>query len=308
MSHRVIRGVIAPNLTPFHADLGVDTARYVAHAKHLLADGCAGLAPFGTTGEALSVGMDERMALLEALVEAGIDPAKLIVGTGLTSLPDTVRLTRHAVELGVAGAMVLPPFYYKNVPDDGLFAHYASLIEMVGSDALKIYLYHIPQVSGVGLPIALVRRLREAFPDAIIGIKDSSGNWENTKALLEIDGLIVYPGSELPLLEALALGAPGCITATANLNASSIARVIDLFTDGHRDEARAAMEAATAFRLKMQEYAPIPAQKRLLALATGEEDWAVVRPPLVELEREAGRKLADELRAQAGFDLQAVAA
>lgn len=304
MAHPVIQGVIAPNLTPFRADLSVDTVRYVAHAKRLLAEGCAGLAPFGTTGEALSVGMDERMMLLEALVEAGIDPNRLIVGTGLTSLSDTARLSRHAVDLGVAGVMVLPPFYYKNVPDDGLFAHYAKLIEMVGPEGLAIYLYHIPQVAGVGLPVDLVRRLREAFPDTIVGIKDSSGDWENTRALLGIDGLIVYPGSELPLLEALVLGAPGCISATANLNAAGIAEVIELFNAGREKEARAAMAVARTFRLKMQDYAPIPGQKRLLALASGEEDWAVVRPPLVAMDRETGRRLAEELRSATGFELQ----
>jgi len=303
MAHTTIRGVIAPNLTPFHADLSVDKARYVAHARHLLANGCAGLAPFGTTGEALSVGIAERMDVLEALIEAGVDPARLIVGTGLTSLPDTARLTRHAVDQGVAGAMILPPFYYKNVSEEGLYAHYARLIEMVGSEKLAIYLYHIPQVSGVGLPVRLVARLREAFPDTVVGIKDSSGDWENTRALLAIEGLTVYPGNEMALIEAMGLGAPGCITATANLNGEALSNAIHLIADGRLEEAEPAMEKVKAFRAKFKGTAAIPAQKRLLALASGEPDWAIVRPPLDMLAVEAGRALAEELEAELGFSV-----
>ncbi|MCB1465471.1 MAG: dihydrodipicolinate synthase family protein [Nitratireductor sp.] len=308
MPDNIIRGVIAPNLTPFHADLGVDTARYVSHAKHLLGTdaggGCAGLAPFGTTGEAVSVGMQERMELLDAMVGADIDPARMIVGTGLPSLPDTARLTRHAIGHRVAGVMVLPPFYYKNVSQEGLYTHYAKLIDMVGSDGLRIYLYHIPQVSGVDLSVRLVERLRREFPGIVVGIKDSSGDWENTRALLGIEGLIVYPGSELPLLDALALGAPGCISATANLNAAAIAEVIRMFDEGKLDEAQTAMEKVRAFRLKIQEHPAIAAQKQLLALATAKRDWAVVRPPLDPFGEDAGRQLAGELEAKFGFRAQ----
>ena len=301
MSASPIRGVIAPNCTPFGHDLTVAEDLYVGHAKRLLAGGCAGLAPFGTTGEALSVGIDERLALLDALVAAGIDPARLIPGTGLTNLPDTARLTRAAVEHGCAGALVLPPFYYKNPSDDGLYRYFASLIELIATDALRIYLYHIPQVAGVGLPIAVVERLRREFPDQIVGIKDSSGDWENTRALLEIDGLIVYPGSELPLIEAMSMGAPGCITASANLNAAAIAEVIRLYMVGDGIAAEAAMPAIREFRLTLQGYAPIPAQKRLLALASGDNRWAMVRPPLDELPVEAGRELAATLEERFGF-------
>ncbi|MEM1382248.1 MAG: dihydrodipicolinate synthase family protein [Pseudomonadota bacterium] len=289
-----LEGVIAPNLTPFNADLSVASDLYLAHARHLLDTGCVGLAPFGTTGEALSLGMQERLDLLQVLVDGGIDPARLIPGTGLTNLPDTARLTQAAVDLGCAGAMVLPPFYYKEVPDDGLFAYFARLIEAVDRPALRLYLYHIPQVAGVGLPVDLVRRLHTAFPEQIVGVKDSSGQWENTAALLGIDGLIVYPGAELPLLQALALGAPGCITATANLNAGRIAEVIRLFRTGQTEAAARLHEEVKRVRLLLQSYAPIPAQKRLLALS-GDPRWATLRPPLPEMDVEAGRALAAEL-------------
>lgn len=289
------KGVIAPNLTPFRDDLSVDTDRYVAHAKSLLDDGCVGLAPFGTTGEALSVGMAERKDALQALVDGGIDPKRLIPGTGLTNLPDTIELTRHALELGCAAVMTLPAFYFKGVSDDGLHAYFTRLIEGVDHADLKIYLYHIPQVSGVGLPVGLVRRLRQDFPDQIIGIKDSSGDWQNTAALLEIDGLIVYPGSELPLMEAMALGAPGCISATANLNAAAIAKSVALLAAGRDDAARTHHAEVRKFREIVQGYAPIPAQKRLLALSSGQADWANVRPPLLPMSEDAGRAVAREL-------------
>jgi 4-hydroxy-tetrahydrodipicolinate synthase len=246
------------------------------------------------------------MAALEALVAGGIDPAHLIPGTGLTNLPDTVRLTRHAVQLGCAGAMVLPPFYYKNVSADGLHAYFARLIEEVGDDRFRLYLYHIPQVAGVGIPVEVVARLRHDFPEIVAGIKDSSGNWDNTRALLAIDGLIVYPGSELSVLDAMALGAPGCISATANLNAAAIARVIALTSEGRKAEAVAAMEQVRAFRLKLQAASPIPAQKRLLAIASGEEEWAIVRPPLEPMDAAAGRRLADDLARE--FEFVAAAA
>lgn len=296
-----ITGVIAPNLTFFNDDLSIATELYVAHAKRLLAAGCAGLAPFGTTGEALSVGIDERITAIRALIDAGIDAAKLIPGTGLTALTDTARLSTACLEAGCAGVMVLPPFYFKDVPDDGLYAYFAKLIEMIGRDDLKIYLYHIPQVAGVGIPVDVVRRLRADFPGQIVGIKDSSGVWENTKALLEIEGLIVYPGSELPLVEALDMGAPGCITATANLNAAGVAEVIRTYRAGDVDKAKALHEGVKTFRLTVQGYAPIPAQKRLLSMWLDEPRMATLRPPLQSMSVEAAEELAGQLREKCGF-------
>jgi 4-hydroxy-tetrahydrodipicolinate synthase len=300
-----LRGVIAPTLTPFNDDLTIAEDLYIAHAKRCLADGCVGLAPFGTTSEALSVGMDERMDMLEKLAASGIAPAQMIPGTGLTSLPDTIRLTRHAVELGCGGAMTLPPFYFKNVADDGLYDYFRRLIDGVADDRLNIYLYHIPQVSGVGLPVPLVRRLHEDFPDTIVGIKDSSGDWANTSALLGIEGLIVYPGSELPLMEALELGATGSISATANINAAGIAEVIRLFDTGNKAAAAKHHETVKKFRLTVQGYAPIPVMKRLLALASGDGRWANTRPPLLPASIEEGQALADQLSGDFGFRLAA---
>ena len=290
-------GVVAPILTPFKADLVVSHDRLVAHACRLLEEGCVGLAVFGTTGEALSVGTRERMDALEALVTGGVDPACLVVGTGVPNLPGTAHLTRHAMELGCRACMVLPPFYFKKPPAEGLFRHFANLIDRIGDDRLQIMLYHIPQVAGVGLPVSLVARLRAEFPEVIVAIKDSSGDWENTRALFEIDGLTVYPGAELPLLEALELGGPGCITATANVNAGSVAEVINLYGSGNRTAAKTVMERVRAFRLLMQEYPAVPIQKRLLALRLGDPTWATVRPPFLEADEASGIRLEERIAA-----------
>ncbi|MEK9710395.1 MAG: dihydrodipicolinate synthase family protein, partial [Alphaproteobacteria bacterium] len=201
----MITGLIAPLLTPFDDNLALDQEKFNALAKRLLDTGCSGLAPFGTTGEALSVSHGERKAALEGLVAAGIDPSVMIPGTGLCNLPDTVDLCQHAINLGCAGVMTLPPFYFTGMSDAGLYDYFVCLIDMVNDDRLKIYLYHIPQVSGVGLSIPLVKKLHAEFPDTIVGIKDSSGDWDNTKALLGIVGLIVYPGAELPVIDAIRL-------------------------------------------------------------------------------------------------------
>jgi 4-hydroxy-tetrahydrodipicolinate synthase len=276
----MIKGLIAPILSPFDNNLDFNQELYNQLAKKLLETGCSGLAPFGTTGEALSVSNSERKSALEGLVKFGIDPLKLIPGTGLCNLPDTIDLCRHALDLGCKGVMTLPPFYFKGMSDDGLHDYYVKLIEGINDINLKIYLYHIPQVSGVGLSIDLVRNLHTEFPDTVIGIKDSSGDWENTKALLGIKGLIVYPGSELPVIDAIRLGAPGCISATANLNGTDISEVIDLCHKGKWEEADAKHEKVRAVRLMFQDYAPIPAQKALLAKATGNSEWKNLRPPM----------------------------
>ncbi len=275
---------------------------YVAHAKWLIEQGCAGIAPFGTTGEALSVGIDERIAAIRALIDGGIDPRRLIPGAGLSNVADTARLSRACLDMGCRDVLVLPPFYFKDVSEDGLYDYFVQLIAALGHDA-RIYLYHIPPIAIVGVPPTLAARLHEEFPDQIVGIKDSSGDLINTQALFAIDGLVVYPGSELPLLEALQLGAPGCITATANVNAGNIARVMDLYDQGDDVAAQALHEIVKRLRLTLQTYSPIPAQKRLLAIATGDARWANVRPPLIAMSEVAGRELASALKRDHGFSL-----
>lgn len=294
-----LRGVIVPPLTPFNDDLSVATDLYIAHIEWLLDQGCAGIAPFGTTGEALSVGIDERIETIQALVDAGIDPSLMIPGTGLSNISDTARLSRACLDLGCAGVMTLPPFYYKAVNEQGLYDYFAQLVKAVGPDA-RIFLYHIPPIAIVGIPPALAARLHTDFPDNIVAIKDSSGDWENTRRLFGIDGMVVYPGSEIPLLEALELGGPGCICATANLNVRAIAKLVELYDAGEIDAARKLHVGVSNFRQIVEKYGPIPAQKRLLAISSGDSRWANVRPPLTAMTEEAGTGLAEVLEHEFG--------
>jgi len=297
----LIKGLIAPILTPFDNQLKVDQKMYNDLAQNLMENGCSGLAPFGTTGEALSVGNKERMIAIEVLVKSGINPNTLIPGTGLCNLPDTIEITKHAIDLGCLGAMTLPPFYFKGMSDNGLYEYFEKLIDGVNDSRLKIYLYHIPQVSGVGLSIDLVQKLKSSYPEFIIGIKDSSGVWENTEALLKIKGLVVYPGAELPVIEAIKLGAPGCISATANLNSKDISKVIIHCHAGEWNEAEELQKKVKSVRLLFQDYAPIPAQKSLLALQTKNTMWNNLRPPFVPISENKTYELANKLKSDYGF-------
>lgn len=292
----MIKGLISPILSPFDDNLNFNQEMYNELAKDLLSTGCSGLAPFGTTGEALSVSNDERMQALENLIKSGVSPDKLIPGTGLCNFPDTVKISRHAIELGCRGVMTLPAFYFKDVTDEGLFQYYERLIDEINHPNLKIYLYHIPQVSGVGLSIPLVKKLRSTYPDVIVGIKDSSGVWENTEQLLSIDGLIVYPGAELPVIDAIKLGGPGCISATANFNPTNIAKVIELSHDGKWDQAEEVHKDVKEVRYLFQDYSAIPAQKAMLAIKYKDERWKNIRPPLVQISEQRSSELADKLR------------
>src|SRR5919109_625651 len=210
-----LRGVMAPVLTPFRPDLSPDAPRLARHCRWLLSQGCVGLAVFGTTSEANSLSVEEREALLDHLADDGIDPATLVPGTGCTALTDTVRLTRAAVRAGCAGVLMLPPFYYKSVSEEGLFRSFAEVIQRVGDDRLRIYLYHIPPVAQVGFSPKLVERLLRAYPKVIAGMKDSSGDFANTRTILEHfagEGFDVFVGSERFLLANLRAGGVGCIT------------------------------------------------------------------------------------------------
>ena len=292
----MIKGLISPILSPFDDNLNFNQEMYNELAKDLLSTGCSGLAPFGTTGEALSVSNDERMQALENLIKSGISPNKLIPGTGLCNFPDTVKISRHAIELGCKGVMTLPAFYFKDITDEGLFQYYERLIDEINHPNLKIYLYHIPQVSGVGLSIPLVKKLRSTYPDVIVGIKDSSGVWENTEQLLSIDGLIVYPGAELPVIDAIKLGGPGCISATANFNPTNIAKVVELSHDGKWDQAEEAHKDVKEVRYLFQDYSAIPAQKAMLAIKYKDDRWKNIRPPLVQISEQRSSELADKLK------------
>jgi len=295
MAHPDFAGVISPILTPFHADGRMAEDHYTAHAQASLKAGIHYLSPFGTTGEAAAVGTAERMKMLEQLVSAGIPAAQLMPGTGLCALPDTATLTRHAVDLGCAAAMVLPPFYYPT-SEDGLYAYYARLIEDVGSDRLRICLYHIPQMSGVPLSPALTARLNKAFPDTIVAYKDSSGNWDNTKAVIDAaPGVSVFPASEAALVDGLAAGAAGCISATCNSNPATIRAYYDAKRSGDAATSAALQSDMVRHRQAIQDAGFIPALKSMFAAATKDATWLNTRPPMPEIDAELGQRLMGEL-------------
>ena len=306
MAHR-IQGVLSPVVTPFKRDLSPDPERYVRHCKWLLAHGCSGLAVFGTNSEANSLSVDERMLLLEALVQGGVPASKLMPGTGMCALTDTVRLTAHAVKLGCAGVLMLPPFYYKGVSDEGLYRSFAEVIERVGDARLQLYLYHIPPVAQVPISLALIGRLLKAYPGAVAGIKDSSGDWNNTKAVLDAyanSDFDVFAGSEVFLLDTMRAGGKGCITATGNVNPGPIHRV---YENWQKPEADALQAGISATRAILQKYPMISALKAVVGHWGRDPDWATVRPPLVELTAGEQRSLVAELTA-AGFDMPDLAA
>ncbi|MCX7962852.1 MAG: dihydrodipicolinate synthase family protein [Burkholderiales bacterium] len=297
-----IEGVLAPVITPFRRDLAPDPDRFVRHCRWLMRSGCAGLAVFGTNSEANSLSVEEKLELLEALVKAGIPASVLMPGTGACALPDAVAMTREAVRLGCAGVLMLPPFYYKGVSDEGLARFFSEVIERVGDERLRLYLYHIPAVSGVPISAELIERLLDRYPGIVAGAKDSSGDWQNTRAWLERfaeRGFDVFPGSEAFLLQGMRAGAKGCISATANINPGAIDRV---FRNWRSPEAEKLQAAIAATRAIVQKVPMIPALKAVTAHFANDPEWRRVRPPLVELAAEQQRQVITELKA-VGFSM-----
>jgi 4-hydroxy-tetrahydrodipicolinate synthase len=289
MTHR-IRGALAPVLTPFRPDLTPDMPRFISHCRWLI-DQQVGLAVFGTNSEAASLSVDERIAMTDAVLAAGIPAARMMPGTGGCALSDAVRLTRHAVANGAAGALMLPPFFFKGVTDEGLYAYYSEVIEQVSSADLRVYLYHIPQFTQVPITLKLIEMLRKRYPETVVGAKDSSGDWSNTSAMIDnfaLDGFDVFPASESTLSKALPLGAAGCISATINMNPAGIHA---LYQGWNGQEGPALQAKADAVRQVFQQFPMIPAMKRVVAETAKNPDWAIVRPPLVELDEGQSTKL-----------------
>jgi 4-hydroxy-tetrahydrodipicolinate synthase len=300
-SSQAIKGVLSPVVTPFNADLSPDPQRFIAHCQWLLTQNC-GLAVFGTNSEANSLSVNERIALLDALVAADVDASRMMPGTGCCALTDTVRLSEHAVKAGCAGVLMLPPFYYKDVSEDGLFRSFAEVIERVGDARLRVYLYHIPPVAVVGITPKLVERLLKSYPSAIAGMKDSSGDWSNTKVFLDAfskSGFDVFVGSETFLLANMRAGGAGCISATANINPAAIDK---LYHEWRGPDADAQQKALDAVRKATGQYIMIPALKTVIAHHTRDPEWASVRPPLTPLSEAQASKVIQDLDAL-GFDM-----
>ncbi len=312
-----IRGVLAPVVTPFKADLSPDPERLIAHCRWLLSQNC-GLAVFGTNSEANSMATNERMKLLDELVAEKVAPQRMMPGTGCCSIGETVELTSHAVNHGCAGVLMLPPFYYKEVGEEGLYRYFSEVVQRVGDARLRIYLYHIPPVAIVGITPKLVERLLKRYPTAIAGMKDSSSDWNNTKTFLHAFAqpaspapiFDVFVGSESFLLANLRRGGAGTISATANVNAAAIYKLyatVDslrqrtLQSEGTADNTNYADKLQERLNVVREVFAQkrwpsmIAALKQALAVYGDDPEWARVRPPLVELTIEQARKLAAEL-------------
>lgn len=294
MTAEPAKGIWPPVATPFRADLSVDFDRFIAHCKRLLADGAHGLAVLGTTSEANSLDIEERQEVLLRVVAAGIAPEQLLPGTGAPSIGDAVRLSRLAVKLGMRGVLLLPPFYYKGVSDQGLFAFAAEVIQRVGDERLRVYLYNFPQMSALAWSPALVARLISAYPRTVVGLKDSSGDVAYVERLLaEHPGFAVFPSNEALLLPALKKGAAGCISATANTHVAVIRRLYDGWQGPN---AEALHEVAGRVRRAVQDYPFIPAVKAILAEREGRPDWLRIRPPLEPLDAKASAELLGALK------------
>src|SRR5437667_7111413 len=322
---RCIRGVLAPVVTPFKDDFSPDRKRFIAHCKWLLSQNC-GLAVFGTNSEANSLSMEERTMLLDGLVATGVDPSRMMPGTGCCSIMETVRLTAQAVEHGCAGVLMLPPFYYKDVTEEGLYRYFSEVVQRVGDARLKIYLYHIPPVAVVGITTGLVERLLAAYPNAIAGMKDSSGDWNNTKTFLDAFAarsagpaptaraartFDVFVGSESFLLANMRNGGVGTISATANVHPAAIyelyqkalAAASASTTELEHDQARLNVVRDVFSNRKFPSM--IAALKQAIAIYADDPAWRTVRPPLIELTPDQAKTLAAELKA-IGFAMPGV--
>src|SRR6266404_1116077 len=314
-----IRGVLAPVVTPFGADFSPDKERFIAHCQWLLSQNC-GLAVFGTTSEANSLAAEERATLLDELVAAGVDTSRMMAGTGCCSITETVNLTSQAVMHGCAGVLMLPPFYYKGVSEEGLYRYFSEVVERVGDTRLRIYLYHIPPVAVVGITTGLVERLLKSYPNAIAGMKDSSGDWNNTRTFLDAlaqSGFDVFVGSESFLLANMRNGGAGTISATANVNPRAIRELYEkcggvCVKRRRNQKALAAASASTPGDLETLQArlnvvrdvfsnkkfsSMIAALKQAIAIYTNDQEWTRVRPPLIQLATGQTELLAAELRA-----------
>jgi len=285
MTDLKISGVYCAAVTPVTDDLAPDHAAFVAHCRRLLDDGCDGIAMLGTTGEANSFSSAERKALLEAVIAGGVRPERLLPGTGVAALTETVELTRHALSLGVTRVVMLPPFYYKGISDDGLFASYAEIVERIGDARLLVVLYHIPQFSAVPITFPVIARLRARYPSVFVGLKDSAGEIANMVALVdEFPGFAVLAGADPLMLPLLRKGGAGCITATSNLVARDLACIFRHYADPARAaDVEAAQARVVAMRGRVSKFAQIASIKALIAGQTGHVSWRKLRPPLLAL-------------------------
>ncbi|HYD71727.1 MAG TPA: dihydrodipicolinate synthase family protein [Candidatus Binatia bacterium] len=283
------------NLTPLNADLSIDVEAYLAHVRWLLDAGSAGVAALGTTGEANSFSLTERLGLIAVLAKSGIERERLVIGTGCCAQPDTIALTRAVLDAGYTNVLMLPPFYYKGVSEEGVFRAYAQVIESIGDTRLRVLVYDFPQMTGLKISTALLGRLQSAFRGVVVGVKNSSGDWLAMEAATkELPGFLVFAGSEQFLLPTLRAGGPGCISATANVTIRGLANLMRHWRD---PDASARQEGVTRTRLMLQQYPAVPALKEIMAHATGHAEWKRLRAPLINLSPDDAIRLLNQATA-----------
>jgi 4-hydroxy-tetrahydrodipicolinate synthase len=283
MATKTLRGVIAAIATPVDTASAPDHERFLTLARFLLGNGCDGLNVLGTTGEATSFTAEQRMGLMSAIAKAGLPLDRLMVGTGAAAVGDAARIIRHAAELGFAGALVLPPFYYKGVSADGVLRYLDAVVRGSAAPAIPVYLYHFPALSGVPYDLELIRRILDAFGERVVGLKDSSGDLPYARAASGLKaGFSVFPSTEATLLEARQGPFAGCISATANINADLCGRA---FHQG--DEA--ALATAVSIRQLFDGLPLVAGVKALLAHIHGDARLAEVMPPLTAFPAETAR-------------------
>jgi len=287
--------VLSPVLTPFKDDGSPDAQKLLKQCQWLESNG-VGQAIFGTNSEANSMSAPQKMGVLTALIEGGLNPAHMMPGTGATSIDATVTMTRHAVQHKCAGVLMLPPFYYKDVTDDGLFAFYSEVIQKVGDAGLQIYIYNIPPVTKINLSLSLLERLAKAYPKTIVGMKDSSGDWAYTESVIKLlapSGFRVYAGSEVFLMRTLHAGGVGCISATANVNPGAISHLAAHWKESDADQRQTALDQVRSI---FAQYQMIAGMKTAVAHYSKDPEWLRVRPPLMQLSADQQAKLLSELQ------------
>lgn len=291
-----LTGVYAAVLTPQHADLSPDHDRLAAHSRWLLANGCDGLGILGTTGEANSFTLAERLEILDKLAENGIPTQGMMPGTGCCAIPDTVELTKKALEIGAGSVLMLPPFYYKNQSDEGLFAAYSEVIQRIGSDKLKICLYHFPQMSNVPISMNLIGMLRKEYPNTVVGMKDSSNVLENMlTATKEFPGFCVFSGADDLMLPVLRSGGAGCITACSNI-APDLAQSVysEYRANGDSGDIEARHQTLSSVRKIISGYPLVPSLKAMTARNYNDDAWFNMRPPIMRMDDAQTQKLYRE--------------
>jgi len=283
------KAVYSAVLTPFKRDLSIDKKLLISHCEFLINNNIF-LAPLGTTGEANSISIVEKINLIRSLAKSDLPKKKIIIGTGNSSYTDAALLTKEAVKQKLFSVLVLPPFYYKNVSDEGIFQYYKNIIDDVKSNNLRLFLYNIPQVSGIAISVDLIHRLKKKYSDIVAGIKDSSGDFENTKLYKNIKNFIVYPGSEKFLMDGLTIGCSGCISATTNVNIQA-AKLIKLY---NLPEGENLNQKVMSVRSIFEKYPVIAALKAIKFKEN--ENWIYIRPPLISLNIQQRNNLIKDLR------------